>query len=285
MTTSMYIFTALATLLVLLMKAKTVVSQDEAPELIAEPEQRQDSTTIQVKVQLYAEALCPFCRQFITQAWQPVWLDVEGLRPHIDFDFVPWGNAYFVTAECGSGPYSSTERACWYKKCMATNEREEADADCFTGDAVYQHGPKEGDVDIYESCIKQDFGLEAAMTFTFCAEGKILDNDDILVEQLLNICAIDIPEIRTDMVQMCKQHRGKMLEVQNAKQTPEHPGVPFVLLDGQPVEDPMAIQKEICETLHNKGLKTLPDSCTGNYQTEEKNTFIRGSLGVAQAVA
>jgi Gamma interferon inducible lysosomal thiol reductase (GILT) len=226
-----------------------------------------DNSGVRVKVEFYGESRCPFCRKFVTEAWPKVWLDAEGLRSHVDYDMVAWGNAYFATKECGQGPYSSDERACWYKQCMSkvdkiiTDDETIINDDCFAGNAVYQHGEKEGTVDIYETCIKVDYSLEYAVDFTFCAEGSIMDNDDITAEKLLTICTISMPNVDAKAVQKCFEERGKELEIGNAKQTPAHPGVPYVLLDGTPVEDPMNIQDAICKALKDKGMDKLPESC------------------------
>ena len=53
-----------------------------------------------VKVHFYGEAQCPFCRKFVTETWHEIWSDEE-LKSKIDYEFVPWGNAYFATEECG----------------------------------------------------------------------------------------------------------------------------------------------------------------------------------------
>jgi hypothetical protein len=213
-----------------------------------------------VKIQFYGEAQCPFCRQFFTEVFVPqVWLDVEGLRQHIDFDMVAWGNSYFATVECGKGPYSSDERACWYKKCMANNLQH--DCECFKGDSVYQHGEKEGIVDVYETCIKVDYSLEDAVAFTYCAEGSIMDNQDLKAEQILKICSVSLNNVDSDAVQRCYEERGKKLEIANAQATPEHPGVPYVLLDGESLDNPMGIKAAICDALQTKGIDKLPDSC------------------------
>jgi hypothetical protein len=78
---------------------------------------------------------------------------------------------------------------------------------------------------------------------------------------LLTICTLSIPSVDSNAVHQCYEQRGKQLEIDNARQTPAHPGVPYVLLDGAPVDDPMEIQSAVCNKLKEKGLNTLPDSC------------------------
>lgn len=228
------------------------------------------STAAVVSVRFYGESQCPYCRRFVTDAWQTVWLD-EGLRSSIEYDFVAWGNAYWRTTACGSnaaGRYSADERACWYKQCIdkafKTNDvvEEDEDDDCFSGDPVYQHSTKEGIVDIYETCVKLEYGVENAVAFTYCAEGSIMDNEDLDAESIMRVCTVSLsPNVDSDKVQDCYRTRGRELEIANAKQTPSHPGVPWVLVDGKAIDDPLSVKEAICTSLKSKGA-TLPESCT-----------------------
>lgn len=251
-----------------------------------------DDDVVIVSVQFYGEAMCPFCRRFVTEAWPTVWED-EGIKNHIDYDMVPWGNAYFATTACGVGPYSPTERACWYDNCiipttttsggsllvsspgrrrimgttsslLLLDSKEEED-DCFTGSVVYQHGEREGIIDIYETCIKEDYTLEDAVRFTYCAEGTILDNDDLSPYQILTVCTMSLTGVDSQTVQQCYETRGRELEIANAKVTPSHPGVPYVLVDGVPLDDPLNVKKAICDRFLQRGMKEtdLPDGCRG----------------------
>jgi Gamma interferon inducible lysosomal thiol reductase (GILT) len=232
-----------------------------------------------VSVRFYGESMCPFCRKFVTEAWPAVWND-EGIRPYLDYDMVAWGNAYFATEECGEGPYSPDERACWYKKCIPTapvpspgigrrtrglrvDHLTGTQEECFSGPVVYQHGQKEGIVDIYETCIKEDCGLEDAVTFSYCAEGKIMDNDHLTAQQIMRVCSVSMHSVDSDKVQDCYETRGRELEIANAKITPAHPGVPYVLVDGEPLDNPLEVKKAICDRLKAKGIqdRDFPDSC------------------------
>jgi hypothetical protein len=225
-----------------------------------------------VSVRFYGEAQCPYCRRFVTDVWQSIWTDPE-FRAVIDYDFVPWGNAYFATKECGEGPrYDSTERKCWAKNCIpatdagkhettADDDNDDDNMDCFAGPAIYQHSTKEGQVDIYESCVKELLGLDAAVDFTYCCEGPHMDDDATLstARALMETCVR--PSFESDAVHQCLEERGRELEIANAKQTPPHPGVPYVVVDGTPLrEDPMAVGDAICASLKEKGIKE-PSAC------------------------
>mmetsp|Transcript_32283 Transcript_32283/g.78760 ORF Transcript_32283/g.78760 Transcript_32283/m.78760 type:complete len:335 (+) Transcript_32283:54-1058(+) len=240
-----------------------------------------------VSVRFFGESLCPFCRKFVTEAWQPVWLD-EGLRSAIDYDFIPWGNSYWLTKACRHDDdgnddngiklkYDSKDRACWYKQCIEkkknNNKDGDDDDDCFSGTPIYQHSTKEGIVDIYESCVKEESGLDNAVSFTYCAEGSIMDNEDLDAEHIMRVCSVSLDGVDSDKIQDCMEQRGRDIEVENAKQTPEHPGVPFVVVDGQPIADPMDVKTEICKSLKSKGATNIPDSCTASSTTSSRRAL------------
>ena len=249
--------------------------------------------TTLVTVRFYGEAQCPYCRMFVTKEWQPIWNDPE-FRAVIDYDFVPWGNAYFGTKECGLGPrYSSDERHCWAKKCVAAtatatsssttttasgtttniplNDDDDEDFDCFSGNAIYQHSEKEGEVDVYESCVKEILGLEAAVAFTYCCEGPNMDDKAIRdARDLMEKCVQ--PSFEIDGVQKCFEERGKEIEIANAKATPPHPGVPYVVVDGKPLDDPMAVADAICVALATKGMKQ-PAACAKDSSQQQQQTI------------
>jgi hypothetical protein len=213
-----------------------------------------------VSVRFYGEAQCPYCRRFVTDVWQSIWTDPE-FRAVIDYDFVPWGNAYFPTKECGEGPrYDSTERRCWATKCITTAAADD-DIDCFSGGpAIYQHSTKEGQVDIYESCVKELLGLDAAVDFTYCCEGPNMDDETLSTARALMEKCVQ-PSFESDAVHQCLEERGRELEISNAKRTPPHPGVPYVVVDGTPLlDDPMAVGDAICASLKTKGINE-PSAC------------------------
>jgi hypothetical protein len=232
-----------------------------------------------ISVIFYGESQCPYCRKFVTEAWPPVWNDPE-LRALIQYDFIPWGNAYYPTSECGSGPYDANERHCWYAKCIAPQGaaaatavaavtavsngnanhgknsspyKDDEDDTCFTGTPIYQHSLKEGQMDIYESCVKLVLGLERAVAFTLCAEGPHMDDPTLATaHQLMEHCLDDIDndnDVMVQTIQHCFTTQGTILEAMNALQTPDHPGVPYVLVDGEALDDPLAVKTAICQKL------------------------------------
>ncbi|CAB9521132.1 expressed unknown protein [Seminavis robusta] len=220
-----------------------------------------------VKVQFYGESQCPFCRKFVTETWNDIWSDND-LKALIDYEYVPWGNSYFATEACGKGPYSPGERACFYDHCIYKLRTFGADDlttddDCFKGDVVYQHSEKEGQVDIYESCIIQNDGVDKAVAFTYCAEGDLMDNTEMSAHELLMECAADA-DIDVAATQSCADGQGRDIEIANAKKTPAHPGVPYVLVEGIAVPDANGQTKLfLCQKLAEKGHH--PSACSSNH--------------------
>ena len=84
-------------------------------------------------------------------------VQAEGIFEILDFEFIPWGNAYYNTSECGrplyptdnetwSTGYNSDAKQCWIKQCQADKSK------CFASDTVVcQHGYNECAVDTIEA--------------------------------------------------------------------------------------------------------------------------------------
>merc|ERR1740117_2889274 len=71
-----------------------------------------------VRVDLYYEVGCPFCLKFITEVLPPLLASPGMLENVVEFVGHPFGNAYFVIAECGGGGgYNMNARLCWEKMC------------------------------------------------------------------------------------------------------------------------------------------------------------------------
>eukprot|EP00438_Fugacium_kawagutii_P029477 Skav209244 [mRNA] locus=scaffold293:534773:547266:- [translate_table: standard] len=191
-----------------------------------------------VKVQLYAEAGCPFCRAAIAG---PVNQTLSSVAAIMDFEFFPWGNAYFVTAECkGAGEYDMSARQCYNKRCgSGVSDRPK---DCFTGDLVCQHGKVECEADRYLACAKS-VGGSHFMAFTHCLEAGY----DNYTKALVTKCAASA-QVDVDSLAKCFDGPdGDRAVKAQAMATPEHPGVPYILVDGKPVEQPNDLLKEVCE--------------------------------------
>jgi len=219
-------------------------------------------TAAKVKVQLFAEAGCPFCRAAIAGPVNQT-LSTPSVAAIMDFEFFPWGNAYFVTEECkGAGEYDMSARKCFNQHCGAAVT--EKPKDCFTGDVVCQHGQAECEADRYLACAKV-LDAEHYMAFAHCVEAGY----DTYTKGLVMSCAA---ANRLDSAALSKcfsSSEGDHAVVQQASATPEHPGVPYILVDGKPVEQPNDLLKEVCKAYQG----TTPKECS-KLRTWWESTFI-----------
>eukprot|EP00521_Asterionellopsis_glacialis_P001561 CAMPEP_0195259778 /NCGR_PEP_ID=MMETSP0706-20130129/8173_1 /TAXON_ID=33640 /ORGANISM="Asterionellopsis glacialis, Strain CCMP134" /LENGTH=231 /DNA_ID=CAMNT_0040313355 /DNA_START=380 /DNA_END=1076 /DNA_ORIENTATION=- len=215
-----------------------------------------------------------------------VWNDPE-LRALIDYDYIPWGNSYFPTEDCGGiddATYDVDVRQCWYQKCITHDDDKLVEEDCFSGEPIYQHSKKEGQIDVYETCVKDIMGIDAAVSFTYCCEGNNMDDENLpSARDLMEKCIATGDGIRSgiadpvDAVQECLDVRGRSIEIHNAKQTPAHPGVPYVVVDGKPLDDPFSVKDAICERLEAKQGSDMkkPKSCRRPKEVTLSSSFLR----------
>ncbi|CAE7441513.1 IFI30 [Symbiodinium natans] len=205
-----------------------------------------------VKVDFFAEAGCPFCREAVAGPVNKT-LSTPSVAAIMDFEFFPFGNAYFVTSECkGAGEYDMTARKCFNKKCGAGASQPAQD--CFTGSLVCQHGSQECDANRYLACAKKvGKSVLSFMSFTHCVEAKY----DTFSKDTVEACA-DSNQIDKAAVLHCfSSSEGDAAVIAQAKATPEHPGVPFLVVNGQSVDQPENLLKAVCDAY--KG--TRPDAC------------------------
>jgi hypothetical protein len=90
-----------------------------------------------------------------------------GVPAIMDFDFVPWGNAYFA-AVTGNKTYDrGPGMTSWLEQCgMGVKS---PPADCFTGEILCQHGPNECMGNLIEGCVK-DLNPTDYWPFVACYE-------------------------------------------------------------------------------------------------------------------
>lgn len=206
-----------------------------------------------VKVQLFAEAGCPFCRAAIAGPVNQT-LSTPSVAAIMEFEFFPWGNAYFVTAECkGAGEYDMSARKCFNQRCgSGVSERPK---DCFTGDLVCQHGQMECEADRYLACAKSGSTGSTFMAFTHCLEAGY----DNYTKALVTACAASSGIDAGALAKCFSGKDGDHAVIAQAMATPEHPGVPYILVDGKAVEQPNDLLKEVCKAYKGE----VPKACHG----------------------
>lgn len=167
-------------------------------------------------------------------------LSATGIQEIIDLSVYPFGNSYFSTDACGKGPYSPDERHCWSKRCVE-GVGVSVPADCFTGNIVAQHGETEEAINIIEACaIKLNPSWKTHWPFFQCMEEKY---DVHAVEVCASRASIDSKTIS----ECANGPQGKAAEVAIAKATPDHPGVPYILINGKVLDNPSTLLKAICD--------------------------------------
>eukprot|EP01059_Diplonema_ambulator_P033838 TRINITY_DN726_c0_g1_i1.p1 TRINITY_DN726_c0_g1~~TRINITY_DN726_c0_g1_i1.p1 ORF type:complete len:177 (+),score=37.04 TRINITY_DN726_c0_g1_i1:230-760(+) len=163
----------------------------------------------------------------------------------MDFEYVPWGNAYFVTSECGGqkGQYDVNVRECWDSKCGQNPV-----SDCFTGDMVCQHGDNECFGNIAESCAKNQStsGAKQYMPFVYCWEGQ-----NGASKNTLNGCA-SMFGLSGPAITACTESPGaKNLTILAAQTTAEipggHPGVPYITVNGKYLSNTNELLRTVCK--------------------------------------
>lgn len=91
----------------------------------------------------------------------------------MDFDFVPWGNAYYNTKKCHTVGFDKEKgMTCWVAECGGDNPPD----DCFTTSPFHgilcQHGKDECEADTLEACVMHVHPEPAAyVPFLYCFEG------------------------------------------------------------------------------------------------------------------
>lgn len=167
-------------------------------------------------------------------------LNATGISGIIDLAVYPFGNSYYSTDACGNGPYSSDERHCWAKRCVK-EVGASVPADCFAGDIVAQHGDTEKAINMIEACaIKLNPSWKTYWPFFQCMEEKY---DVWAVEACASRASIDSKAIN----ECANGPTGNAAEVSIAKVTPDHPGVPYILVNGKALGDPRVLLKAICD--------------------------------------
>jgi len=223
-----------------------------------------------VSVNFYGEAGCPACQQFVIDDL-PTVLDDKELEPHVKFNFFPWGNSYFGTKKCGTGPYDSEQRECWVRLCHDTPNN------CFQGIPVNQHGAFEGELNVYEGCAKHQEQTKA-VHFLRCVEKRLQDvmkshYDHVSVHKIMTLCGkendLDIKKLK----QCSKQNKkDRNIEIENARATPPHPGVPWIVVDGTPMDN-LNLKQMVCQNLSKEGIK-LPTCLSVSVKEDPQEVMV-----------
>ncbi|ESO86102.1 hypothetical protein LOTGIDRAFT_235669 [Lottia gigantea] len=153
-----------------------------------------------VKVDLYYESLCPYCRAFIAKQ---LWPTYEKVKDIMDITLIPFGNAY--------------------KK----NKNGTLSFSC-------QHGPNECIGNVIEACaIEHIKNFDEYFPYITCMEKDIVFGP----EKSARMCAVNTTLPLADILTCSKGREGLNLEDQAANRTnsliPKKKYVPWVVLNGE----------------------------------------------------
>lgn len=191
-----------------------------------------------VKVQFYGESGCPNCQDFVAGPLHQT-LNARGLVDVLDLEVFPWGNAYYVTEKCGGGDeYSVNVRHCYNDLCG--KDAATRPSDCFKGAPMCQHGEPECIANRYLVCAKNvtKGELTVYMPFLHCVEAGYLEEGTEaqwkgVAEQCATMAAMAFDPVRT-----CYEgNDGDELLKLQASVTPQHPGVPYVVVNGKALQE------------------------------------------------
>eukprot|EP00928_Gymnodinium_smaydae_P043649 TRINITY_DN29203_c0_g1_i1.p1 TRINITY_DN29203_c0_g1~~TRINITY_DN29203_c0_g1_i1.p1 ORF type:complete len:271 (+),score=44.85 TRINITY_DN29203_c0_g1_i1:52-813(+) len=224
-----------------------------------------------VSVQLFGEAGCPDTTGFIFGPLAAA-EKAAGVAEVMRLEWIPFGNAYFISEECGGVPaphgcrdsssclYNGTVRDCYFEHCGRGARH--PFAGCYkAGQVRCQHGPTECAANRVQACAK----LHSPATYwdsSKCIEHAfytgVLNNGDPeeKVLQKAESCGVG-----KDLLASCFSTAAGDTAVEDmAKATPSHPGVPYVLVNGEPLQDMSKLLTAVCKAFQGP----LPEGCTSS---------------------
>jgi hypothetical protein len=216
------------------------------------------------QVRVYIESGCPDSREFCLYSIKHALKPEQGLAPLIDVSLIAWGNAYHngvtecehVNSQSSSDEYNRDDSHCWQKHCKNGT----TSADCFDDSKgpVHQHGPKEGEVDRLINCAMKHMA-PSPWPYVQCllTHYEKVDTSAALAATCKEETADSVePNTIDTSVQCAGSDEGKTLLMQAAKYTPKHPGVPWVTIDGDPVDS-----EKFFEELCKRVTPAVPPAC------------------------
>jgi len=156
-------------------------------------------------------------------------LAAAGISDIIDFEYVPFGNAFYAIKECAHFQYPDT-RFCWANATFAGK------AGVFDGDLVCQHGPDECAANLMEMCVIKSYpDWKTYAPFLICYEAEVVGHGlkPGAAEKCAKQAGIDITAATA-----CTKDKAASTALihATARKTcalqPEHRFTPWVVLDG-----------------------------------------------------
>lgn len=169
-------------------------------------------------------------------------LAATGVAEIVDFDFVPWGNAYYSKVTGNTTYDRGPGMTAWLEKCgMGVSN---PPAGCFEGPILCQHGANECKGNLIEGCVKSVLKNVAADYWPFmaCFEGQDIDRihpDSPIKAMDVCVAKAGISRAVVKAAKACMDDPDEAHKVssENAKKTaalvPAHEGTPWILINGK----------------------------------------------------
>lgn len=207
-----------------------------------------------VTVRIIMEPGCEHCRKYMMGPVQAALAD-DSVVSVMELDVSYFGNAFYAIPECekadgsgslgcgGAGGYDANRRVCFNQKCGPTAVAESRAADCFAGPLITQFGFPQLYTSRFFSCAKRESQREAIpwkryVPFFVCME-ELFDriHDGVSTSAVAKTCA-DKTDFNYDKLTACFDGKDAEQGLRDeAAATPDHPGVPYVFVNGQALDE------------------------------------------------
>lgn len=171
-----------------------------------------------------------------------VTLSAPGILDIVDFDFVPFGNAYYSKVTGNTSYDRGPGMTSWLEQCGMG--KTDVSPDCFEGPILCQHGPNECQGNLIEGCLKTVLPkAKDYWPWISCFEGQDIDRVPGSGSPLKAMKACNQKHMR-DVSKMAALDKcintpaaAHAVSVANAKPTaaliPAHEGTPWILINGK----------------------------------------------------
>jgi len=177
----------------------------------------------------------------------------------VNLEHHAFGNSYFETAACAGKEYPEV-RHCWSAHCVGVAS---PPSDCFSGTPIAQHGKEEYEVDRMQACAasltKGELWSERYWPFVVCTEAEYSAGVSA-AEGCAKKAGLDYAALSSCF----SGASGDAAVASEAKATVDHPGTPFITVNGEPVQTD-SLLAAVCKAYTGP----TPAGCTSLLSTAE----------------
>lgn len=203
-----------------------------------------------VSVRVYMEFGCHHCRSYLTGPLRSATND-KTTADAVDIDVNPFGNSFYSIPECdtaqqgnesvpgcgGSGGYDVGRRNCFFKECGLGAPRA---VNCFAGPLVYQFGFPQMYTTRFAACIKHmaHNDWRSYLPYFLCVEDRYDEiHDGASSSEVAYGCA-NTSGFDSEELGSCYSSNDPDKYLKDyAVETPDHPGVPYITINGAPQDE------------------------------------------------